>query len=90
MEYLSSQVAGTYLATIKVPPSKPIVICVFKGSDFDVANRFDLAKEGLPHTLLCFCCKLSVAQSNVYSRLEGWIKGLDTVRGQEQDSLEVL
>ena len=82
---------NTYLSTIKVTPSKPIILFRSKFINLNAAtNSLDLAEEGLPDAVLGLCSKLTIAESNVDTGLEGRIECFDTVGCQEEDTLEIF
>ena len=81
----------TYLSTIEIAPSKPIIIVGRELINLNAAtDGLDLAEEGFPDTVLGLGSKFAVAESNVDTRLEGRIEGFDAVGGQEEDALEVF
>lgn len=81
----------TYLSTIEIAPSKPIIIIRREVIDLNAAtNSFDLAEEGLPDAVLCFGRKFAVSKSNMDTGLKGRIEGFNAVGGQEKDALEVF
>lgn len=81
----------TYLSTIKIAPSKPIIIICREVINLNAAtNSLDLAEEGFPDTVLGLGSKFAVAESNVDAGLEGRIEGFNAVGGQEEDALEVF
>lgn len=87
----SHEERDTYLSTIEVAPSKPIVIIGRELIDLNTAtNSLDLAEEGFPYTVLGLGSKFAVAESNVDAGLEGRIEGFDAIGGQEEDALEVF
>ena len=81
----------TYLSTIEIAPSKPIVIFRRKFIHLDAATEsLDFAEEGSPDAVFGLGSKFTVAESNMDAGLKGRIKGFDTVGGQEQDALKVF
>lgn len=81
----------TYLSTVKIAPSKSIIIIVGELINLNAAtNSLDLAEESFPHAVLGLGIKFAIAESNVDAGLEGRIEGFDAVGGQEEDALEVF
>lgn len=72
----------TYLSTIEVAPSKPIVIIGRELINLNTAtNSLDLAEEGFPDAVFGLGSKFAVTESNMDARLEGRIEGFDAICG---------
>lgn len=72
----------TYLSTIEIAPSKPVIIIGRKVIDLDTpTNSLDLAEEGFPYAVLGLGSKFAIAESDMDAGLEGRIKGFDAVGG---------
>lgn len=78
------------LPTIEVTSGESLIIIVTEFLNLDAFNSNHFVNEGFPDTLLGFVVEFAVAESDVDARLEGLIKGLYSVCGQEQDALEIL
>ena len=75
------RIKSFYLSTVKVTPSKSIIVILHKCGDFDTTNSLDFVEEGLPYALLRLCCQFAVAQGHMDARLKGWVEGLNAVGG---------
>lgn len=82
---------GTYLSTVEIAPSKPIIIIVRELFDLDAAtDSLDLTEECFPDAVFGLGGKVTIAERNMDAGLEGRIEGFDAIGGQEEYTLEVF
>ena len=78
------------LATVELVPSELIVIILSEGHEIDILQDTNALDENLEYGLLRLAVKVIVSESNMNSRLESIVEGLDAIRRQEQNALKVL
>lgn len=80
----------TYLSTIQVILRQIIVFLFRKWHRLNTFQNTNALNEHLENALLRLGAEFTISQCDMDSRLEGIVEGLNTVGGQEKNTLEVF